>query len=105
MDIRKIAVSEEPVERLLEVILDNRALITVSQSPPDLLKSAHRLFDQGVDLLGRIGYSRKFSDISCSRVHENKVRCKLVKFRIAENGILIVFVIFRFEKLGLDAVV
>ena len=105
VDIRKIAVAQEPEERLLEVVLDHGALIALSQRSPDLLKSAHRLFDKGIDLLGRIRNRREPCYVSCCRVHENKVRSKFVQLGIAEDSVLIVFIVFGLEKLGLDAVI
>jgi hypothetical protein len=38
-------------------------------------------------------------------VHENKIRSKFVQLGIAEDGILIVFIVFGLEKLGLDALI
>ena len=105
VDIRKVAVAKEPVERLLEVILDNGALIALGKCSPDLLEPAHGLFDKGVDLFGGIRNRRELCDISCCCVHENKVRSKFVQFGIAEDGILKILVVLGLEELGLDAVV
>ena len=105
VEVRRVPVPEQAVQRQFEVVLDHRASVSFRKVFPDSRKLPHFGVQQRLDLLFLVGKGRICRHIPVGGMDIDQVRPERLQLFVAEAGVLVVFSVFRLIEVGFDSLV